>query len=145
MMAEIAVLKLLRSKSSVALPTTRWRSRSSTLADSAACSCCGGAFLVIGLLVRFAHQVVDDTPRAVEEAVDAAEAGLVPIEILIGRRHEQDVGAHGVGAVLVHHDDGRNHVALRLGHSLAVLVFHHALAQQVGERLVEVDHAGVAH
>ena len=40
------------------------------------------------------------------------EARLVPVEVFIGRRHEQDVRAHGIGAVFVHHVDGRHHVAL---------------------------------
>ena len=74
----------------------------------------------------------------------AGQAVLVPLQLLIGRGHEQDVGAHGVAAVARDHLLGGDDVALGLAHDVAVLVEHHALAQQVLERLVEVQHPQVA-
>ena len=49
------------------------------------------------------------------------------------------------GAVSGDHLLRRDDVALRLAHDLAIRVEHHALAQQVGERLVEVEQPHVAH
>ena len=104
----------------------------------------GRARLVQRFLVGGSHQVVHDAPCAVHELVDARQAALVPQQVLVGRGHEQDVGAHGVGAVLGDHVLGGDDVALRLRHRLAVLVLHHALAQQVRERLVELKQPQVA-
>ena len=72
------------------------------------------------------------------------QAVLVPLQFLVRRSHEQDVRAHGIAAVAGDHVLGRDDVALRLAHNVAVLVKHHALAQQVLERLVEVQHPQVA-
>ena len=104
----------------------------------------GCARLVQRILVGLAHQVVHHAPHAVEELVHAGQAVLVPLQLLIRRSHEQDVGAHGVAAVARDHLLGGDDVALGLAHDVAVLVKHHALAQQVLERLVEVQHAQIA-
>ena len=96
------------------------------------------------VLAGLARQVVDHAPCAVEELVHAGQAVLVPLQFLVGRGHEQDVGAHRVGAVTGNHILGGNDVALRLAHDVAVLVKHHALAQQVLERLVKVHQPQIA-
>lgn len=54
-----------------------------------------GAFLVIRIVSRFTHQVIRNTPHAIQEAVDTAKTSLVPIEVLIGRSHKQNVGTDG--------------------------------------------------
>ena len=84
------------------------------------------------------------TPGALDEAVGARDGLGVPVEVLLGRSHEENGQTHGVRTVGVDHTGGRNDVALRLGHGVAMLVLDHALAEQVGEGLVLVDHAHVA-
>ena len=91
-----------------------------------------------------AAQVVHLAPQTVQELVHARQAVLVPQLLLLGRPQEQDVGAHGIGAVFGDHLLGRDHVALRLAHHIAVGIEHHALAQQVREGLVEIEQAAVA-
>ena len=85
-----------------------------------------------------------DAPGALDEAVGARDGLGVPVEVLLGRRHEEDGKAHGVGAEWLDDARRRHHVALGLGHRVAVLVLDHALAEQVGEGLVHVEHAEVA-
>ena len=96
------------------------------------------------LVAGLTAQVVHLAPQTVQELVHARQAVLVPQLLLLGRPQEQDVGAHGVGAVFGDHLLRRDHVALRLAHHIAVGVEHHALAQQVREGLVEVEQAAVA-
>ena len=83
------------------------------------------------------------SPRALQEARHGRTALVVPLQVLVGRSHEQDAGAGGVDAVLVDERLGRYDVALGLGHRLALGVLDHTLAQQVGERLVEVEHTSI--
>ena len=97
-----------------------------------------------GVPARSASQIAHGAPSAVEELVDARQALLVPQQLLVGRRHEQDAGAHGICAVAGDHAFRGDDVALGLGHDVTVLVEHHALAQQVGEGLVEAQHVHVA-
>ena len=85
-----------------------------------------------------------DTPGAFNEAVGALNGLGIPVEVLLGRGDKQDRQTHGVGAVGLD-DRARGHdVALGLGHGVAVLVLDHALAQQVGEGLVNAQQAQVA-
>ena len=89
-------------------------------------------------------ELPDDTPGALNEAVSALDGLGIPIEVLLGRGDKQDRQTHGVGAVGLD-DRARGHdVALGLGHGVAVLVLDHALAQQVGEGLVNTQQTQVA-
>ena len=103
-----------------------------------------GVLGVVGTRAAFFRQRPHLVPDALQEALHGSAALVVPLQVLVGRGHEQDVGARRVDAVVGDDVFGRDDVALGLGHGLAVLVFDHALAQQVRERLVEVDHAEVA-
>ena len=103
-----------------------------------------GAAVKQRILARLALQVVHSAPHAVQELVQARKAVFIPQQLLVGRSHEQNVAAHGIGTVGGNHVFRRNNVALRLRHNVAVLVEHHALAQQIRERLIEVQHALVA-
>ena len=87
-------------------------------------------------------EVAEDAPDAVEEAVRAFDALVAPLEVAVDRCGEQDEEAGRVGAVL--RDDllRRDDIALRLRHLRTVLE-DHALRQEVRERLIEVDEAGV--
>ena len=96
------------------------------------------------ILARLALQVVHGAPHAVQELVQARKAVFVPQQLFVRRSHEQNVATHGIGAIGGNHIFRRNDVALRLRHNVAVLVEHHALAQQIRERLIEVQHALVA-
>ena len=93
-----------------------------------------------GRLGKLAH----GTPGALEEAVAARNGLGIPVEVLLGRGDEENGQAHGVGAIGLDDRAGRHDVALGLAHRLAVLVLHHALAQQVDEGLVDVAQAQVA-
>ena len=85
-----------------------------------------------------------DTPGALNEAVGALDGLGIPVEVLLGRGDKQDRQTHGVGAVGLD-DRARGHdVALGLGHGVAVLVLDHALAQQIGEGLVNAQQTQVA-
>ena len=88
-------------------------------------------------------ELVDEPPDARQEAPHALDALVGPLEVLLGRRHEQDVGAQRVGAEPLDDVLGRDDVALGLGHGGAVEL-HHALGEQVRERLVGGDQAHVA-
>ena len=96
------------------------------------------------ILVCLALQVVHSAPHAIQELVQARKAVFIPQQLLVGRSHEQNVATHGIGTVGGNHVFRRNDVALRLRHNVAVLVEHHTLAQQIRERLIEVQHALVA-
>ena len=87
--------------------------------------------------------LIDEPPDARQEAEASLEAGVGPLDLLLGRRHEHHVEPQRVGAVLLDHVVGIDHVPLRLRHDLPVLE-HHALRQQARERLVEVRQADVA-
>ena len=105
----------------------------------------GGFFLAHVLLEKScvignARQVVHNAPSAVQELVNARQAVFIPQQLFIRRRHEQDVRAARIGTVLHNHVLRRYHVALRLGHNFAVAIKHHALAQQIREGLVEIEH-----
>ena len=89
-------------------------------------------------------ELPDGAPSALDEAVRAGHGVRIPIEVLLGRGDEQDRQAHRVGAVGLDNGGRRHHVALGLAHDVAVLVLHHALAEQVGERLVHVEQPHVA-
>ena len=81
-------------------------------------------------------ELPNDTPSALDEAVGTLNGLGIPVEVLLRWGDKQDRQTHGVGAVGLD-DRARGHdVALGLGHGVAVLVLDHALAQQVGEGLV---------
>ena len=118
-----------------------------TLAHQGLCQL-GALFLADALLekrcvIGNTRQVVHNAPSAVQELVNARQAVFVPQQLFVGRRHEQDVRTARIGTVLHNHVLGRYHVALRLRHNLAVAIKHHALAQQVREGFVEIEHAQV--
>ena len=73
------------------------------------------------------------------------DALLVPVGRLLERPHEQLPEPQRVGTVLVDHRVGRDHVALALGHLLAVAGPDHSLVAQDRERFLEVDQPGVEH
>ena len=73
-----------------------------------------------------------------QEAVHALDALVGPVGVLVGRPDEEDVAARGVGAVLLDVADGRDHVALRLGH-LRPVARDHPLREQPRERLLDVE------
>ena len=79
-----------------------------------------------------------------EEAADAFDAGVLPVEIAVGRRGEERVHAGGVGAVFRDHVVGRDDVAEALRHFRAVLD-DHALGEQALGRLVVFHESDVAH
>ena len=91
---------------------------------------------------RFAP-VIDETPDTGQEPEAALEARVGPLDFLLRRRHEHDVQAQGIRTVLLEHRVGVDNVALRLRHDRAVLE-HHALREELGERLGVVDHAEIA-
>ena len=78
-----------------------------------------------------------------QPAVAAVEAGVAPLDFLLGRGDEHHVEPQRVGADLLQHRVGIDDVALRLRHHVAVLQ-HHPLGEQVRERLAVVDHPEVA-
>ena len=91
------------------------------------------------------RELPHDVPCALDEAVGARDGLGVPVEVLLRRGDEQDGEAHGVRAIRLDDAGGRHDVALGLGHGVTVLVLDHALAEQVGEGLVHVNEAEVAH
>ena len=84
-----------------------------------------------------------DTPGALDKAVGTLDGLGIPVEVLLGRGDKQDRQTHGVGAVGLDNRARGHDVALGLGHGVAVLVLDHALAQQVGEGLVNTQQAQV--
>ena len=67
---------------------------------------------------------------------------VLPLLVLLGRAHEEDVEPQRVGAVALDELVGRDDVALRLRHLRAVAV-DHPLVEQARERLAEADQAEV--
>ena len=82
--------------------------------------------------------------HARQEAADAFQSRVLPIQIAIGRRGEQRVHARSVGAVLRHHVVGRHHVAEILRH-LGAALDHHSLSKQPLDRLGILHQPDVAH
>ena len=103
---------------------------------ASACVIGAACFTLIGPLI-------DEPPDARQEAPAAFEAGITPLDLFFGRRHEHDVQAQRIGAEFLHHVVRIDDVALRLRHDGAVLQ-HHTLSQQVAEWLVMLDHAEIA-
>src|SRR5436305_16911 len=62
------------------------------------------------------RDLLAEAPEAREEAVDALDALVGPVAAALGRSHEADVGAGGVGAVALDVVAGADGVALRLRH-----------------------------
>ena len=70
--------------------------------------------------------------------MDALDALVRPVGVLVGGADEQDVAARGVGAVALDDRGGRDDVALGLAHLGAVLG-DHPLGEQRPEGLLEVE------
>ena len=51
-------------------------------------------------------QLEPEPPEPSQEAKRPVDAGVLPLLVLVGRRHEEDVEANGVGAVAVDHRTG---------------------------------------
>ena len=77
-------------------------------------------------------------PQAAEEAGHALDARVLPLDVVLGRAHVEDVEANRVGAVGGDHLVGRDDVALRLGHLRAEVV-DHPLREEAQERLAEAE------
>ena len=86
---------------------------------------------------------LEEAPHAVQEAEGALHPLVAPLEVLLGRGHEELEHPTGVGAVGDDEVVGAHDVALGLRHLGAVL-HDHALGEQVLERLVELEVAEVA-
>ena len=87
--------------------------------------------------------LIDKAPDAREKAPAALETGIAPFDFLLGRRDEHHIQPQRVGAELLQHLVRIDDVAFGFRHDGAFLQ-HHALRQQVRERLVVIDHAEIA-
>ena len=77
-----------------------------------------------------------------QETRDAVDTAIIPLGILVGRTDEELVDPTRIGPVLLDHVVGRDAVALRLRHDVAVAV-DHALGKEGREWLVNRDHLRV--
>ena len=101
------------------------------------------AALGAGLARLDAVRVERDRPDAVQEPVDAADAGRAPRAALVPRPHEHQEQPDRVGAVALHQLVGVLDVAAALAHPLAVGAQDLALVEQLLERLAVIDQAHV--
>src|SRR5215469_461861 len=81
---------------------------------------------------------------AAQESLNAFNAGVLPVEIAVGRSGEQAIQACGIGTVTRDHLVGRDYVAQILRH-LAAFFDYHALGKEALDRFVVGDHAEIAH
>ena len=84
------------------------------------------------------RKVSDDTPQAVEEAGSALHALVAPLQITLRRRRKKNEETGGIRTVFFDDFFRGYNIAFGLGH-LRAIFNHHALGQQVFERLVSVD------
>jgi hypothetical protein len=87
--------------------------------------------------------LIHQPPDTGEEPPAPLQPCVRPLDLFLWRRDEHHVQAQRIGAVLLDHVVGIDHVPLGLRHDLAVLE-DHALGQQPRERLVQVRHAQIA-
>ena len=79
-----------------------------------------------------------EAPQTAEKPGGALDSFVLPVHVLLGRSHEEDVEADGVGAVAVDVVVRGDHVPLRLRHFRAQ-VADHPLVEQARERLPEAE------
>jgi hypothetical protein len=84
------------------------------------------------------------SPDPVEQPRGALDPGVVPLHVLLGGAHVEDVEPHGVGPVALEHRLGGDDVPPRLGHLRAEVV-DHPLVEEAQERLPEAEQAEVVH
>ena len=90
------------------------------------------------------RRLVDDPPQAAEEARDSLDSLFRPLHVLVGRTHEEDVRANGVGAVRLDQLIRPRDVPARLRH-LRPSLPHPPLVEEPGKRLSEPDQAELVH
>ena len=130
--AAIAVLNWKpRWKSRVTLSIAQW-----ALASRARASPLAALDVDLAGLLRF--DLLAEPPQPREEAVDPLHPLVGPVAAALGRAHEADVGAGGVGPVALDVLAGADRVAPRLRH-LRPVAGDHPLGEEVGERLLHVE------
>ena len=97
-------------------------------------------------VARLTPVLVDgQRPDPVQEAMDATDPGRAPRSALVPRAHEHQEQPDRVGAVAGDQVVGRDDVAARLAHPLAVGAQDLALVEQALERLTMVDQPDIGH
>ena len=86
--------------------------------------------------------LVDHPPEPGEEPPHPLDAGVLPLLVLVGGAHEEDVEAERIGAEAIDELVGRDHVALRLRH-LGAEAVDHPLVEEPRERLGEPEQPAV--
>ena len=76
--------------------------------------------------------------------MDARYAGILPVEVAVGRRGEEAVKARGIGAIARDHFVRADDISQALRHFGAVFD-HHALGKEAFDRFVVGDETEIAH
>src|ERR1700691_5613994 len=88
--------------------------------------------------------LLEESVHPSQETLNAFNAGILPIEIAVGRSGEQAVEARSVGAVARHHFVRADDVA-QVFLQYCAIFNDHALREQALDRLVVGDEAHIAH
>src|SRR5207302_9283314 len=94
-----------------------------------------------GLSLCVAH---DEAIQAPKKPVYTFYTRLLPVEVAVWGRSEERVHARGIGPEAGDHLVERDHVAFALRH-LRAIFDHHALGEEMKDRLVVANQSNVAH